>query len=123
MFDRLRAVLQRMSETAEVNALTDHDLDDLGLSRAQLLAFLRMPRDLSERVTAMGEIFGVPKEDLKRDYAQWIDLLTVCGHCTERGLCASVLDKGSAAHASDCGFCGNKGSFAGLAARTSPVAA
>jgi hypothetical protein len=115
MFERIRALIDRLHEVQEVNALSDRDLDDLGMSREQVLGFLKMPRDISERVTAMGKIFGVSELELKRDHAQWVDLLTVCGHCADRASCAKMLAKGAAAQASEAGFCCNRGSFADLA--------
>lgn len=115
MFDRIRTLIHRLHEVTEADALSDRDLDDLGLSRDQLLAFLRMPQDITERVTAMAAIFGVPEADLKHDHPQWIDLLTTCGHCADRGACRKVLDKGTAARAEEAGFCGNRAVFADLA--------
>jgi Family of unknown function (DUF6455)/Domain of unknown function (DUF1127) len=117
MFDRIRALINRLHDVQEVNSLSDRDLDDLGMSREQVLGFLKMPRDISERVTAMGQIFGVPELELKRDHAQWVDLLTVCGHCADRNACSHVLVKGTAAQPSDAQFCGNRASFADLAAQ------
>lgn len=116
MFDRIRALMARLHEVQEVNSLSDRDLDDLGMSREQVLGFLKMPRDISERVTAMGRIIGVAELDLKRDHAQWVDLLTICGHCRDRAACAHVLAKGTRAQPSDAPFCGNRGTFADLAA-------
>ncbi len=115
MFDRIRSLIDRLHEVQEVNALSDRDLDDLGMSREQVLGFLKMPRDISERVTAMGRIFGVSELDLKRDHAQWVDLLTVCGHCADRAACARVLAQGAAARSSEAHFCGNRTSFGALA--------
>jgi hypothetical protein len=112
MFDRIRTLLNRLHEAKEVNALTDRDLEDIGISRAQMLDFLRMPEDINERVIAMGAIFGVPAADLKRDYGLWLDLLTTCGHCTDRAACSRALDRG--ADPADCGFCGNRAAFADL---------
>ena len=91
MFDRIRNFLHHLHEVQHVNALSDRDFADLGLSRHQVLDFLRMPRDISERVIAMGKVLGVPEEDLKRDYEQWVELLTICCHCTDRAICASTL--------------------------------
>ena len=117
MFERIRALMDRLHEVQEVNSLSDRDLNDLGMSREQVLGFLKMPRDISERVTAMGQIFGVPELDLKRNHAQWVDLLTVCGHCADRSACAHVLAKGAEAKPSEAPFCGNRGTFADLAAQ------
>ncbi|HEY6918642.1 MAG TPA: DUF1127 domain-containing protein [Tabrizicola sp.] len=116
MFERIRALMDRLHEVQEVNALSDRDLDDLGMSREQVLGFVRMPRDISDRVTAMGRIFGVAESELKRDHAQWVDLLTVCGRCADRAACGHVLAKGAAAQPSEAQFCGNRRSFAELGA-------
>lgn len=76
VLDRFRALIHRPQEVAEINAPTDRDLDDLGMSRGQMLDFLRMPLDITERANAMGAIFGVPKAMLRHDHAQWVELLT-----------------------------------------------
>lgn len=115
MFDRIRALLHRLHDHAEVESLSDRDLSDLGMSRDQLHAFLRMPQDIAERVTAMGAIFGVSEAELKRDHAQWVDLLSVCGHCADRGACSKVLVRGPAAVPASSRFCGNTATFAHLA--------
>ena len=112
MFDRIRTLIHRLHEVKEVSALTDRDLADIGLSRDQMIDFLAMPRDINKRVTAMGAIFGVPPADLKRDHGLWLDLLTTCGHCTDRAACSQALDQG--ALPADCGFCGNRTAFADL---------
>ncbi|MBL9072122.1 DUF6455 family protein [Tabrizicola sp.] len=117
MFHRIRNLIDRLHAVQEVNALSDQELDDIGMSREQVIGFLNMPRDISERVTAMGRIFGISELELKRDHLQWIDLLTVCGHCADRGACARVLAKGDAARPSEAHFCGNRASFSTLAAQ------
>jgi hypothetical protein len=117
MFDRIRTLIRHLHDVKEANALSDHDLVDLGISRDQLLDFLRMPQDVSARVMAMGAIFGVPEDELKRNYPQWIDLLTTCGHCADRGACAKVLAKGSEADPAEAAFCGNRSVFSDLSAQ------
>jgi hypothetical protein len=117
MFDRIKALLHRWHEIHEVEALTDRDLADLGMSRDQVRAFAAMPADITERVTAMGRIFGVPEVELKRDHSQWVELLSVCGHCADRGACGLVLDKGDLSRPADTGFCPNAASFAAMAPR------
>jgi hypothetical protein len=115
MFDRIRALIDRLHQVQEVNALSDRDLDDLGMSRDQVLAFLRMPRDITERVTAMGKIFGLSETELKRDHGLWVEILSTCGHCADRGACAKLLAKEGAAQPGEATFCGNRGAFADLA--------
>ncbi|WP_431300814.1 DUF6455 family protein [Tabrizicola sp. BL-A-41-H6] len=115
MFDRIRALLAHLNDVSEVNALTDRDLSDLGMNRDQVLAFLNMPQDVTERVTAMGAIFGIPEAALKRDHAQWVDLLTTCGQCADRGRCAAHLARGK--DKAGATFCPNVPTFDDLAAR------
>lgn len=115
MFDRIRALIHHLHDVQEVNALSDRDLDDLGMSRDQVLAFLQMPHDINERVTAMGAVFGLSQAELKRDHALWVDVLTTCGHCADRGACSKLLAKGDQARPSEAAFCGNRETFADLA--------
>ncbi len=115
MFDRIRSLLHHLNEVQEVHALSDRDLDDLGMTREQVLAFLKMPRDITERVAAMGAIFGLSGSELKRDHGLWVDLLTTCGHCADRGSCGKLLAKGPGAQASEATFCGNGGTFKDIA--------
>lgn len=112
MLDRVRTLIHRLKEVSEVNNLSERDLHDLGISRAQLLKFLDMPRDINDRVKAMAAIFGIPETTLKADQGQWLDLLTTCGQCSDQQACSHALDRG--ADPSECGFCGNHQVFAGL---------
>ena len=111
MFDRIKTLLHRWHDLAEVSALSDRDLDDLGMTRDQVERFVRMPADVPDRVAAMGEIFGISAEELKRDHNTWLDLLQTCGTCHERGACAHVLERGALSRPQDCGFCPNAAAF------------
>jgi hypothetical protein len=116
MFDRFRWLLQRIADIHKVEAMTDRDLDDLDLTRAQLHDFLRMPKDISQRATAMGAVFGLPEAELRRDHDTSVDLLSTCGPCAERGEWARVLALGDLAHPDQADFCDNRFAFADLAA-------
>lgn len=115
MFDRIRALITRLHEVQEVNALSDRDLDDLGMTRAQVLDFLDMPRDINQRVTAMGAIFGLSERELKRDHGLWVEILSTCGHCADRTACTKLLAKGDQAKPGEATFCANRGAFGDLA--------
>ena len=114
MFDRIRTLIHRLHEVQEVNALSDRDLADLGRSCDQVLEFLRMPRDIDQRVTAMGAIFGLSDTELKRDHALWVEILSTCGHCADRTACARLLAKGAEAKPGEATFCGNREVFGDL---------
>lgn len=115
MFDRIRALLARLHQVEEVQSLSDRDLDDLGMTRDQVLDFLRMPTDITQRVTAMATIFGVPEAELRGHHAQWVELLSTCGHCESRGACAKVLALADMADPARVDFCGNARAFNDLA--------
>lgn len=111
MFNRIKALLDRWHEVREVSALTDRDLTDLGMSRAQVEAFVRMPHDVPDRVIAMARIFGLDEAEVKANHAEWQDLLEVCGTCHDRGACKLVLERGELSRPQECSFCLNAHTF------------
>ena len=113
MFDRIRTMFQRRAELRQIEALSDRDLQDLGMSRSQLRDFLHMPADTVQRVTAMGAIFGRTSDDLRRDHAEWNDMLSNCGYCAERDSCSRLLELGDLAHPDQATFCDNREILAG----------
>ncbi|MFN4154856.1 MAG: DUF1127 domain-containing protein [Paracoccaceae bacterium] len=110
----LKTLLVRQRASAEVSALSDRDLTDLGLSRDQLRRFARMPADVPDRVIAMGAVFGLSEGALRRNHGTWSDLLDVCSSCPDRGACCLVLAKGNLANPRDAAFCPNRRSFTGF---------
>ena len=116
MLERLKELAARWRDIKEIDALTDRDLHDLGMSRAQIEAFARMPRDTAERMAHMAANFGITEAELKADYSLYLELMGTCGNCHDRASCALVLSKGDLARPSDCAFCPNAGAFAGMAA-------
>ena len=111
MFDRIKALMQRWHDMKELSQLSDRELDDLGMTRAQVEAFVRIPRDVPDRVLAMAEIFGLSEDQVKADHAAYVDLLYTCGQCKDRGACRVVLDRGDLSRPSDAEFCLNKSTF------------
>lgn len=115
MFTRLRSYMKRQQDMAEINALTERDLNDLALTREQLRTFVSMPVDVSERVQAMAAIFGLSGPQVKRDRGLWLDLQACCGTCNERKNCTEVLERGELSRPRDAGFCPNAADFTQLA--------
>ncbi|MCF1709180.1 hypothetical protein L0V05_10160 [Tabrizicola sp. J26] len=119
MFERLRMMFDLWRDQREIEALSDREVEDLGVTRDQLRAFARLPMDVPERLTAMAAIFGLSEADLKQNYADYLELLEVCAHCGARRQCAETLDSFATARPEACGFCPNAGTYAqkaGLAA-------
>jgi hypothetical protein len=117
MFERIKALMERWHDIKEINALSDRDLDDLGMSRDQVQAFARMPRDVSERVAHMAAVFGLTDAELHMNHDAYLGLLSTCGSCRDRAQCAHVLARGPLATPAEADFCLNAESFAAQAAR------
>ena len=115
MFERIKALMDRWGELKEVDRLFVYELEDLGMTREQLRAFIQMPHDVGERVRHMGEIFGLSAEDLQANHDQWLEILTTCGHCKQRNECAHKLAK-RGTQPDEVGFCLNAQTFAAEAA-------
>ena len=111
MFDSIKTLVHRWRDLKEVASLSPRDLDDLGMSRAQVEAFVRMPHDVPDRVAAMAQIFGLTPEQIEADHPAYIDLLYTCGQCKTRTACRAVLDRGAGSHPADAAFCLNKTAF------------
>lgn len=116
MFERIKALLERWEELKEISNLSERDFDDLGMSRGQIEAFIRMPKDVPDRVAAMAQIFGLTEAQIKADHDSYTDLLYTCGHCRDRGACSLVLQRGDLSRPEDAEFCLNRHSFAAVTA-------
>ncbi len=114
MFDQIKELMARWHAMREVDSMTDRDLDDLGMTRGQVNRFVRMPRDVPDRVAAMAGIFGLSADQIKADHGRYLDLLDTCGTCGHRGACIRRLD-GDPAQAQD-RFCPNAAEFRNMAA-------
>lgn len=115
MFERIKALLHRWQDLAEVDRLTDREIDDLGVTRDQLRALVSLPGDVPQRVKAMASLFGLAETDLTSDHGTWLDLLESCGQCRDRGACALVLEREGLSRPQDADFCPNAAAFRDLA--------
>ena len=113
MLEGLKTLFATNADLKEIDALSERDLDEIGLARAQLRHITQMPRGVSERMTAMAAIFGVDADDLQEPRSTYADLLETCSHCNERKACATTLANPHA-KAETCGFCPNAETFAAL---------
>ncbi|MEH7828203.1 DUF6455 family protein [Gemmobacter denitrificans] len=114
MRERLQTLFAKWRSLTEIEALTERDLTDIGLNRAQIEDFVRMPADTTARMARMAAIFGLTVEDLKRDHGAWLDRVQTCGHCGERRRCSQVLEQADAASPAQAGFCPNAADYAAL---------
>jgi uncharacterized protein YjiS (DUF1127 family) len=117
MFDRIKTLMTRWQDAKEIDALSERDLDDLGMTRDQVLAFSRMPADIADRVTHMAAIFGLSDADLRRNQQDYRDILSTCSTCRDRAKCSHLLGRGADAVASEASFCLNAEVFEARAAQ------
>lgn len=117
MFERIKSLMDRWHDIKEVDSLTERDLNDLGMSRDQVRAFIRMPHDIGDRVKHMAEIFGITDEELHMNHESYVDILTTCGSCKERGRCSHLLAHAATARPADASFCLNAETFAAQASQ------
>jgi hypothetical protein len=115
MFDRIRDMRARARSVAEVAALSDRDLADLGVGRDQAFRLAAAPADTADRMERMAGIFAVDADLLHRDHGTMLALAETCAGCGARGACATTLALDAAfpgtVAASECGFCPNSGDY------------
>lgn len=115
MFERIREWRERARSVAEVAALSDLDLADLGLGRDQALKLAAAPADTVDRMEHMAAIFGIDADRLHADHNTMMALAETCADCRERRACASALsveaERPGSVAASECGFCANAADY------------
>lgn len=116
MFDRIRALIDRWHDLRSIDTLSDRELDDLGLSRAQLAEFISIPADVPDRIARMAAVFGVPEAELQANRADYLELLGTCHHCAASAACAHALHHGDIRSPADATFCPNAKLYADRAA-------
>lgn len=116
MLDQLRSLLRQWRDLGELDRLSDRDIADIGISRAELTEIVQLPQDSPERMAAMARVFGLTEAELKRDRGEYLELLEICGHCGHRGECGRALKHANSKTPADMDFCPNAGTYAAKAA-------
>lgn len=114
MMERFRELFRRSRDRNELLSMSERELADLGVSRAQALELSRLPDDVPGRVQAMGRIFGLSEADLADNRELWHELLQSCNHCSALPQCARFMAN-SGGKPDQTGFCPNHGQFQALA--------
>ena len=117
MFTRIKTLMTRWQDAQEIDAMTARELDDLGMTRDQVLAFSRMPPDIADRITHMAAIFGLSDADLHRNQQDYRDILSTCSTCRDRAKCSHLLARGTDVWPSEASFCLNVEVFESRAAQ------
>lgn len=113
MMERFLMLFRRSRDRNELMALSDRELADLGVSRAQALELVNLPDDVPARVAAMGRLFGLGEAELTANRDLWHELLETCHHCAALPTCARFMASG-APEPANAGFCPNRAEFTEL---------
>ena len=118
MFGWTKAYWSRQRDLAEISAMTDSELADIGASRADLRRVVEMPDEVPARMTAMARVFGIDEDRLSADRREYVERLMNCAACRALSECRHELAKGDGANPALCGFCPNAGRFAEMSRGT-----
>ena len=117
MLDWLRRLARQRRETREIAALEPRVFADMGVSRDQALNLVQMPEAVTDRVQAMGHVYGLEAAALEGDRAEWVQMVETCAQCRNIPQCHRFLRQDGHPAPNGAGFCPNREVFAGLAAR------
>lgn len=113
MLERLKAMVEHHREHLEIAQMSDRDLDDLGLTREQLIHVVDTPEDVSRRMLQMAKRHGISEEELEAYRQDFAQLLETCDHCHSAGKCGRFLaDPSQPATAAT--FCPNHAEYLAL---------
>ena len=83
--------LQKHQERQYLHRLTDLELKDAGLSRADFMTALAAPADTRQRMLSMAAAYGLPGVALDNEHWRALDIARACGQCGERAKCRRWL--------------------------------
>ncbi|MFN3643927.1 MAG: DUF1127 domain-containing protein [Gemmobacter sp.] len=116
MLDRLRNLIGARRARDEIDAMSDRDIADIGLSRSEMTEFARMSAAIPARMTRMASLFGVTGAGVAADRPTYLEALGRCARCSAARTCARAFAEGSATP-SAVGFCPNVPLYRDLAAQ------
>ena len=110
--ERFKAALRRLVEGARSEELDERELDDLGLSRADLEILRSGLPGARARLEAMAARFGLRPADIDADRGIALELAEACAHCGQARTCMRAIETGVEL---DPDHCPNAGIYRALA--------
>jgi Domain of unknown function (DUF1127). len=117
MMERFLRMFRLSRDLHDIEAMSDAELADLGVSRAEALALAALPDDVPTRVTEMAKVFGIASEELLADRRLWHELLHSCSQCHDLATCHRFMARAEPEEPVDrasLGFCPNRHTFDSL---------
>ncbi len=116
----IRDVLACRRAVREVDALSERDLGELGLSRSEARSFARVSPEVTARVAGMASVYGLGAADIQRDIPAYRELVAACATCRRGEDCRDRLRDADQLAPGDVAFCPNAPTFRRLAFGTPP---
>ncbi len=90
-FERIARIVNAPRE----GSISDLELSDLGLSRADLAMLRSGAPNARERILSMASQFGLSEDDLNAHPELSLELAEKCGHCRQAKTCRDAIRSGS----------------------------
>ena len=88
---KLRDFLIQERSRAEIDAMTDKEVSDLGLDRSDLYSFAAARPQMRMQMLRMAEKFGLEEEDVSRPRWRALETVHACRTCTRPEACFGYL--------------------------------
>ena len=89
---KLRDFLIQERSRAEIDAMSDKEVSDLGLDRADLHSFAAARPQLRMQMLRMAETFGLDEADVTRPRWRALEVVHACRTCTRPEACMGYLN-------------------------------
>lgn len=115
MMEWLKQKQEHHRQQAEIKALSESDLNDIDLSRDELLSVVAAPEAVLQRQTAMAARFGLNEGEMNKHRHDMVVAVVACTHCGSTRECGRYL-AGQAGSEAAADFCPNAGLYNVIAA-------
>ncbi|MCW1931790.1 DUF6455 family protein [Pararhodobacter zhoushanensis] len=117
MKERFLKMFRRSRDLNAIAEMSEADLADMGVSRAQAQALAAVEDSVPVRLAEMARSQHVPETVLARDRDSWHELVHRCAECHDVPACERYLAREEGMDAESVAFCPNMAMFNALAAR------
>ena len=88
---KLRDFLMRERTRAEIEAMSDREVADIGLDRSDLMSFAAARPQMRMQMLKMAEEFGLAEEDVSRPRWRALECVHACRTCRQPEACFRYL--------------------------------